>query len=128
MYVGAQQKGWHGSSNKSHRLAALFSGHDFVARRSTVVKSSHQIYKCSDFVFCALCRLLSPQFGLLPALGKKYRFELAAGLNGKVWIASNSVENTIYIANALERCEHLSEAQIAAFCAELLNQFEPAKR
>ena len=54
----------------------------------------------------ATCRsLLDPQNVVLKSLGEAFPFELAVGMNGRVWVHSDSVQHTIVAANAIQQTE-----------------------
>lgn len=55
--------------------------------------------------------LLTPNCPVLKFLGRKIPYEIAVGLNGRVWINSKSVQHTILIANTIKRSETLDEDQ-----------------
>lgn len=54
-------------------------------------------------------------FSLFLAAGAALKFELAVGLNGRVWVASPDVQTTIVVVNAVQQSEALSEAQVKIF-------------
>ncbi|CAA6665389.1 unnamed protein product [Spirodela intermedia] len=60
-----------------------------------------------------LCRMLlgSPACPVLEALGKRLSFEIAVGLNGRVWVNASSPKTIVAIANALMSSESLSGVQ-----------------
>lgn len=47
-------------------------------------------------------RLLDPSFYLLPLLGSKFPLETAIGMNGRVWINTDSPKNTIIAVRCIE--------------------------
>jgi exosome complex component RRP40 len=47
-------------------------------------------------------RLLDPKFPLLPTLAAHVPFETAIGLNGRVWLKSGSVGETIALKRVIE--------------------------
>jgi len=49
---------------------------------------------------------------ILQALGKHFPYEVAAGMNGRIWVNSNTIENTVLITNAILNSELLNQAQI----------------
>ena len=49
-----------------------------------------------------LHRLLDPSFYLLPLLGSKFPLETAIGMNGRVWINTDSPKNTIIAVRCIE--------------------------
>ncbi|KAJ6242249.1 exosome complex component rrp40 [Anaeramoeba flamelloides] len=52
---------------------------------------------------------LQPRNKILSYLGKKLKFEIAVGVNGRIWINSGSVQDTILITNAIQKTEGLTE-------------------
>ncbi|KAL5713593.1 hypothetical protein ACHQM5_015655 [Ranunculus cassubicifolius] len=60
-----------------------------------------------------LARMLlsSPTCPVLESLGKKLSFEIAVGLNGRVWVNAESPSSIILVANALMKSEFLSGVQ-----------------
>ncbi|KAL5227573.1 hypothetical protein ABZP36_015838 [Zizania latifolia] len=52
--------------------------------------------------------LSSPTCPVLQALGKKLSFEIAVGLNGRVWVNAPSPSNVIVVSNAIIKSESLS--------------------
>ncbi|KAI9494243.1 hypothetical protein BDB00DRAFT_787288 [Zychaea mexicana] len=82
------------------------------------LKSGHVI-KCS----LGLCRrLLDPNTPILALLGEHFPFELAVGMNGRVWIHSNSVKDTIMLANAIQNSEYLDADECKAMVQGLINK------
>jgi exosome complex component RRP40 len=47
-------------------------------------------------------RLLDPKHFLLPFLGSRFPLEVAVGTNGRVWISSKEIKQTIAIARCIE--------------------------
>jgi len=64
--------------------------------------------------------LLSGQSAILKYLGKMFAYEVAIGLNGRVWVKSDSVKRTILISNAILNSEHLTAAQAHEMAQRLL--------
>ena len=52
-------------------------------------------------------RLLASDSKISELLGKKYRFEKAIGLNGRIWIRSKSVQTTILLSNFIKQLENI---------------------
>ena len=46
---------------------------------------------------------------ILSSIGKRVPFEIAIGMNGRIWINSSSTENTIFVYNAIKNSENLDE-------------------
>lgn len=71
------------------------------------------------------CRqLLSPNSRLLKVLGSKYRFEIAIGMNGRIWIACKMPEHLIFISNTITRSDSWSEDEESSFYDEMLGNVD----
>lgn len=67
------------------------------------------------------CRLLSsPTCPVIEALGKKLSFEIAVGLNGRVWVNAAAPRTVIIVANAMMNSESLSGTQQRIMVEKLL--------
>ncbi|EFN53535.1 hypothetical protein CHLNCDRAFT_59733 [Chlorella variabilis] len=64
--------------------------------------------------------LSRPPAALLSALGRSLQFELAVGLNGRVWLDAPSSSTVILVANAIQSSEFLTAAQQEQLVAALL--------
>ncbi|KAJ3670816.1 hypothetical protein LUZ60_008242 [Juncus effusus] len=73
-----------------------------------------------------LARMLlsSPTCPVLEVLGKKISFEIAIGLNGRVWVHSSSHSNVILVSNAIMRSEFLSGNQQRIMVEKLMERLE----
>ncbi|KAL9559667.1 hypothetical protein PS6_000667 [Mucor atramentarius] len=77
------------------------------------------VIKCS----LGLCRrLLNPNTPILSYLGEHFPFETAVGMNGRVWINSEEVKNTILISNAIQNSEYLSADECKQMVEDLVNK------
>lgn len=65
-------------------------------------------------------KLLSKEFVLLKCLGKYFPFECTVGMNGRVWINSESTPHTIAIANAISNSEYMTNNQIETMVKQLV--------
>ncbi|CAO3584382.1 unnamed protein product [Absidia cylindrospora] len=75
------------------------------------------VFKCS----LGLCRrLLNPTTPILTLLGEHIPFELAVGMNGRVWVNATSCKETILLSNAIQNSEYLSEKECEAMVQSLL--------
>ncbi|KAI9124790.1 hypothetical protein K1719_004117 [Acacia pycnantha] len=68
--------------------------------------------------------LSSPTCPVLDALGKKLSFEIAVGLNGRVWVNTTSPSSTIVVANAILNSESLSGVQQRIMVDKLLQRIQ----
>ncbi|KAL9673843.1 hypothetical protein QQ045_030105 [Rhodiola kirilowii] len=66
--------------------------------------------------------LSSPTCPVLDILGKKLSFEIAVGLNGRVWVNATSPSTVILVANAIMNSEALSGAQQRIMVEKLLQR------
>ena len=77
------------------------------------------------FVFtCSLNlirKILNPQCTLLKLLGSKIPYDVALGMNGKIWLKTNSIKETIVIRNAILAAEHLTNEEIIPMCNDVIN-------
>ncbi|KQK09041.1 putative exosome complex component rrp40 isoform X2 [Brachypodium distachyon] len=64
--------------------------------------------------------LSSPTCPLLEALGKKLSFEIAVGLNGRVWVNAPSPSNVIVVSTAIIRSESYTQIQQKSMVENLL--------
>ncbi|XP_044730744.1 exosome complex component RRP40 [Chrysoperla carnea] len=91
--------------------------HNFKSDRFGVLKDGF-IFNCSLNV---VYKILNSSCPLLQLLGKEIKHEIVVGLNGKVWVKANNCEDTLAIANAVLKCEFLSNSEIRTMCNEVLN-------
>ncbi len=73
-------------------------------------------------VTLSFCRLLRPDFLVLHLMGKNFPFEVTVGVNGRVWIKSKGILNTIAVANAITKSEFMSDEQIRKMVNDVLNE------
>ncbi|XP_059052139.1 exosome complex component RRP40 [Achroia grisella] len=75
------------------------------------------------FVFrCSLNlvrKILNPNCKLIESMKNEWPFELAAGMNGRIWIRANSMRETIAVGNAILASEYLSNDEIKSMCINI---------
>lgn len=64
-------------------------------------------------------KLLSPSCPFLDLTGKMFKYEITIGLNGRIWIKSGTVINTMLIYNAILLAEHMTAAEIATMSSSI---------
>ena len=64
--------------------------------------------------------LSHPPPAVLSALGKALQYEIAVGMNGRVWVHSPTIATTVLVSNAIINSEFLSPAQAELLVAKLL--------
>nr|KYP63937.1 Putative exosome complex exonuclease rrp40 [Cajanus cajan] len=104
------------ASGKAAEFGALKDGYMFECTTGL-----SRIYACG---ICCLLLLSSPTCPVLDALGKKLSFEIAVGLNGRVWVNAASPPTTIIVANAIMNSETLSGAQQRIMVENLLQKIQ----
>jgi len=74
-------------------------------------------------VSLGLCRQLlkMPESKVLSLLGKHFKFEIAVGMNGRVWTNSKGIIDTIAIANAIVSSEFMDDEQISFMVKQLVD-------
>ncbi|KAJ7554985.1 hypothetical protein O6H91_05G018300 [Diphasiastrum complanatum] len=80
------------------------------------------IFDCSTGLARAL--LSRPTCPVLEALGKSLSFEIAVGLNGKVWVNGSTPETIILVSNAITNAEFLTPAQQHIMVQKLLQNIQ----
>lgn len=63
-------------------------------------------------------RLLNIEHPLLRSLGKKFQFEIAIGMNGKIWFNTKNVKDTVTLMNCLLAAEQQSDKDIYELCRQ----------
>lgn len=89
------------SSGKKNRLGVLNDGYVFTCSLNLVR------------------RILNPTCPLLNSLKNEWPFEMAAGMNGRVWIKAKSLRETIAVGNAILGVEYLNNDEIKSFCKNI---------
>lgn len=80
------------------------------------VLSDGFVFKCSLNV---IRKILNPSCPLIESLRNEWPFELAAGMNGRIWIKANSMRETIALGNAILGAEYLSDDEIKNMCTNI---------
>ncbi|KAK4753012.1 hypothetical protein SAY87_021810 [Trapa incisa] len=80
------------------------------------------MFECST----GLSRMLlsSPTCPVLEEFGKKLSFEVAVGLNGRVWVNAESPSTVIVVSNAILKSESLSSTQQRILARKLLEKVQ----
>jgi exosome complex component RRP40 len=66
-------------------------------------------------------RLLEPDCSLLRLLGNPLPYEVAVGLNGRIWIKGRSIKETLELANLITQSEHWSVDELKRAIKRLAN-------
>lgn len=71
------------------------------------------VFKCS---LNLIRKVLSPQCMLIDSIKNEWPFELAAGMNGKIWIKAKTMRETVAVGNAILASEYLTNEEIKSMC------------
>ncbi len=69
-------------------------------------------------------KLLSADCVLLTSLGDRLPFEIAVGMNGRVWVRARSARDTICVANAIAAAEYMTNEEIKKMVAKLADAMQ----
>jgi len=61
---------------------------------------------------------------ILHELGKHFPYEVAVGINGRIWVNSTTTLSTILIANAIQNSSYMKPEQIAAMVDALVKMYK----
>ena len=86
-----------------------------------VLQEDGFIFTCS---LNLIRKILNPQCTLLKLLGSKIPYDVALGMNGKIWLKTKSIEETIGIGNAILAAEHLTNEEIIPMCNDVINSLK----
>ncbi|XP_046481148.1 exosome complex component RRP40 isoform X2 [Neodiprion pinetum] len=64
-------------------------------------------------------KLLHPSCQLLTLLAKEQAYEIAIGMNGKIWMKARSVHETIAACHAILAAENTPPAEMPALCSSI---------
>lgn len=78
-----------------------------------VLSSDGMLFTCT---LNLVRKLLNPNCPLFNFLAKNQAYEVAIGMNGKVWVKTKSVHKTIAIANAILAAEYTSPEKMQDLC------------
>lgn len=95
-----------GPSNKSEGLGELTGGYVFSVSLAYAR------------------RLLAPRCAILNALGPRVPYEIAVGLNGRVWVKAETVRRTLLVFHAIRAAERAAGPQARALADRIVSQME----
>nr|DBA28201.1 TPA: hypothetical protein GDO54_008598 [Pyxicephalus adspersus] len=55
--------------------------------------------------------ILTPQNDIVQELMNLFPFEMVVGMNGRIWVKAQTMQQTLIVASLLEACEYLTAAQ-----------------
>ena len=121
-----------GTPERGHKFLIALAGVWIISQNSpslnlnlarSSVKAGLGQLSGGGFVFAVplhlVRKLLTSECALLPSLGKNLQFEIAVGMNGRVWVRARTVRDTICLANAICAAEHMTNEEIKRMVAKL---------
>lgn len=81
-----------------------------------VLSSDGMVFNCS---LSLVRKLLNPECPLFRLLGQNQAYEIAAGMNGRIWIKAQSVKEMIAVANAILAAEYTVPSEMQKLCAKI---------
>ena len=83
-----------------------------------VLSTNGMLFTCS---LNLVRKILKPEFPLLSLLSEELKYEIAVGMNGKIWVKSKSnVEDTIALANNILAAEFVPESELPVLCNSIM--------
>lgn len=64
-------------------------------------------------------KLLNPNNRLFNFFAKEQAYEIAVGMNGKIWLKARSIKETVALANGILASEYTPTNQIQALCNDI---------
>uniref|UniRef100_A0A8D8DG07 Exosome complex component RRP40 n=2 Tax=Culex pipiens TaxID=7175 RepID=A0A8D8DG07_CULPI len=64
-------------------------------------------------------KILNPKCPFLDLLAKELAFEMAAGMNGRIWVKGKTVKETIAVGNAILAVEFKSNDELRELCDDI---------
>lgn len=85
----------------------------FKAGKLGLLSNGGFVWGCSMGL---VTRLLNPENPLLATLGKKVTYEIAIGMNGKVWIHAKTTKDILKVVRCLEAATLQNDSTITELC------------
>ncbi|EZA51495.1 exosome complex component RRP40 [Ooceraea biroi] len=80
------------------------------------LSSDGMMFTCS---LSLVRKLLNPDCPLFRMLGRSQAYEIAAGMNGRIWIKARTVQETIAVANAILAAEYTLPSEMQKLCSKI---------
>eukprot|EP01127_Copromyxa_protea_P017046 TRINITY_DN5162_c0_g1_i1.p1 TRINITY_DN5162_c0_g1~~TRINITY_DN5162_c0_g1_i1.p1 ORF type:complete len:234 (+),score=23.52 TRINITY_DN5162_c0_g1_i1:15-716(+) len=71
---------------------------------------------------CLARDCLAEDSTVLNALGASIPYEVAVGVNGRIWVKATTIENTILVANCILNSQHMSPEQTQSMVQSMVRQ------
>lgn len=65
-------------------------------------------------------KILDRKSPLFKTLAQNQAFEVAVGMNGKIWVKARNIQETIAVANAILAAEYTAQNEIENICADIV--------
>ncbi|XP_053987905.1 exosome complex component RRP40 [Hylaeus volcanicus] len=80
------------------------------------LSSDGMLFTCS---LSLIRKILNPTSPLFKKLAHSQAFEVAAGMNGRVWVKARTIHETIAVANAILSAEYAAPGEIEKLCSDI---------
>lgn len=80
------------------------------------LSSDGMLFTCS---LSLIRKILNPNLPLFNTLAHSHAFEVAAGMNGRVWVKARTIQETIAVANAILAAEYAAPGDIKKLCSDI---------
>merc|ERR1711928_1323 len=67
-------------------------------------------------------KILNPKCLLMKNLGKGIPFEVAIGMNGRIWVKAKTMKQTVSVARIICLAEHMDNEEISRLCKKSLDK------
>merc|ERR1712071_25996 len=67
-------------------------------------------------------KILNPKCSLMKNLGRGISFEVAVGMNGRIWIKAKTLKQTMTVAKVISLAEHMDNEEINKLCKKSLDK------
>lgn len=81
-----------------------------------VLDSDGMVFSCS---LNLVRKLLNPEYPLFKMIGRNQVYEVAAGMNGRIWLKAKSIHVTIGVMNAILAAEFMIPSEMEKLCARV---------
>lgn len=61
-------------------------------------------------------------------LGERLPYEVAVGVNGRVWLKGRSLEETLVLGNLIKNAQHMPEAKMNEYVTKAVNKLIGVKQ
>lgn len=86
-----------------------------------ILPSSGFVFSCSIYL---VRNLLSADSDLLKLLGRSIQYEIAIGMNGRIWLQAKTAQETIALTNAICVSELMNKDEVLTLCMNVIDNIQ----